>query len=429
MGGLKGFMIRGRYDVTKLVNKSGVNVVAVLLYPLGENFNNLEMPSYMGANGWDWTPPIPGRDMGITDKVYLSASENVTIVDPWIRTRELSNGNTSAKLSFTAGIKNHADVAQNVVVAGVINPGNIRFTGNIPLAAKEFKTFAPADFVMNNAKLWWPNGYGEPNLYSIKLTYDVGGKLSDSTSFKFGIRKYDYKNDKNGVFNLYINGTRIYVKGGNWGMSDFMLKVRVEDYDARIRFHKEMNMNMIRTWIGCVTDEEFYDYCDKYGIMVWEDYWLNNRFTFLNDEKMFLANVSEKLKRLRNRASIAVWCGANENVPFQDLNLQDSTLKYDGGDRLYQSSSSNQNNLTPNIKMQFGMPKQGGLSGSGPWNNENPSTYFTGLPRGTKKPGEAPEYVGYWGFRSEIGAVSFPNVESFKKFMPKEDWWPRNEMW
>ncbi|RZA00031.1 MAG: hypothetical protein EOP47_15185, partial [Sphingobacteriaceae bacterium] len=427
LGALKGFMQRGRYDVTKLVNKTGVNVVAILIYPMGDNFNNLEMPSYMGANGWDWTPKTPGKSIGISDKVYLSASEDVTILDPWIRTKELLSNNTSAKLAFTTGLKNHSDKAQSVVFTAIVSPGNFKISATIPLAAKEFKTIAPADMIMSNVKLWWPNGYGDPNLYNIKLVCSVNGKVSDSTSFKFGIRKYGYTNDKNGVLNIYINGKRVFVKGGNWGMSDFMLKVRGEDYDARVRFHKEMNMNMIRTWIGCVTDEEFYDYCDKYGIMIWDDFWLNNRFTFLNDEKMFLSNVPEKLKRFRNHAAIAVWCGANENVPFQDIQLQDSTLKYDGGDRLYQSSSSGQNIVSTNIKVQFGMKNQGGLSGSGPWNNLDPSAYYSsGVKRGnsTEK-----TYVGTWGFRSELGAASFPNVESFKKFMPADKLWPRNDVW
>ncbi|RYE04813.1 MAG: beta-mannosidase, partial [Sphingobacteriales bacterium] len=285
LGGLKGFLQRGRYDVTKLVNNSGTNVIAILIYPMSDSFNNFEMPSYMGANGWDWTPPIPGRNIGISDKVYLSASEDITIVDPWMRTKELQGNNTSAKMTFSTGVRNHADVARSVVISGTINPGNLKISTTIPLGPKEFKIISYNDFIMSNVKLWWPNGYGDPNLYTLKLACTVDGKVSDSTTVRFGVRKYDYKNDKNGVLNLYVNGKRIYIKGGNWGMSEFMLRVQGEDYEPRIRFHKEMNMNMIRTWIGCVTDNEFYEYCDQYGIMIWSDYWFNNMFTGVKDEK------------------------------------------------------------------------------------------------------------------------------------------------
>ncbi|MEO6150379.1 MAG: sugar-binding domain-containing protein, partial [Mucilaginibacter sp.] len=181
LGGLKGFLQRGHYDITKLVNPTGVNVVAVLIYPMGDNFNNNEMPSYMGANGWDWTPKTPGKSIGISDKVYLSASSDVTIVDPWIRTKELLANNTSAKMTFTTSLKNHADVARSVVVTGTINPGNITVSATVPLKAKQLLALNYGDFIMNSVKLWWPNGYGDPNLYTLKLVCKIGGEVSDST--------------------------------------------------------------------------------------------------------------------------------------------------------------------------------------------------------------------------------------------------------
>ena len=61
------------------------------------------------------------------------------------------------------------------------------------------------------------NGSGDQNLYHCNVSYAINGKLSDSTGFNFGVRKYDYKNDKNGVLNFYVNGKKIFVKGGCWG--------------------------------------------------------------------------------------------------------------------------------------------------------------------------------------------------------------------
>lgn len=64
------------------------------------------------------------------------------------------------------------------------------------------------------------------------------------------------------------------MKGANWGMSEYLLRCRGEEYDTKIRLHKEMNFNMIRNWLGSTTDDEFYQYCDRYGIMVWDDFGL-----------------------------------------------------------------------------------------------------------------------------------------------------------
>ncbi len=107
------------------------------------------------------------------------------------------------------------------------------------------------------------------------LSYSVNGKVSDSKQIKFGIRKYTY-DTIGSVLHISVNGERIFIKGGNWGMSEYLLRCRGDEYDLKMELHREMNYNMVRNWIGSVTDEEFYDACDKYGIMVWDDFWLNS---------------------------------------------------------------------------------------------------------------------------------------------------------
>ncbi len=106
--------------------------------------------------------------------------------------------------------------------------------------------------------MWWPNGYGQPNLYTCELTYMVNGKASDKQNITFGIREYGSEL-VDGVLHLKINGEPVYVKGGNWGMSEYMLRCRGEEYDLKLKLHNEMHFNMIRNWIGSVTDDEFYE--------------------------------------------------------------------------------------------------------------------------------------------------------------------------
>ncbi len=410
LGRLDGFMERGHFDITSLIRKSQDNVLAVLVHWPGLPIPNRASPTYISSDGWDWMPSVPGLLSGITDDVYLTSSGPVTLVDPWMRT-DLPNLD-EADVSLQTDVANHSNQAQTGVLNGVIEPGDIRFSQPVALAAGQTKTITLdknsfKQLAIRHPRLWWPNGYGEPNLYRCDLSFSVGGnQTSDSKSFKFGIKKYSY--DTNGdVFHLHINGKPIFVKGGNWGMSEYLLRCRNDEYDLKVKLHQEMNFNLIRNWIGSTTDEAFYEACDKYGIMVWDDFWLNSHPNLPEDVDTFRQNAIEKIKRLRNHPSIALWCGDNEGTPLPPLNdwLRADVQTYDGGDRWYQPRSN-----------------MGAMSGSGPWTNMEPAWYFTKYPRNYSN-------LPSWGMRSEIGTAVFTNFESFKKFMPRDKWWPRNEMW
>lgn len=409
LGLLDGFMHRGNFDISGLLKKGGKNVLAVLVYWPTRPIANHASPTYISSDGWDWMPPVPGLLQGITDDVYLTKSGDVTIIDPWVRTDVPSKdkGIVSLKLD----LKNNGSKEQNGTITCTINPGNIQFTRKVnlhpgQLVQQSFDTARTKELFINNPKLWWPNGYGEPNLYTMDISYAVDGKISDSRQIKFGIKKYTY-DTLGGVLHININGEPIYVKGGNWGMSEYLLRCRGEEYDLKLKLHRDMNYNMIRNWIGSTTDEEFYEACDKYGIMVWDDFWLNSHPNLPDDVMAFNLNAVEKIKRLRNHPSIAVWCGDNEGYPLPPLNgwLAEDVRTFDAGDRHYHPNSHSD-----------------ALTGSGPWRNFHPNWYFTKYPGGFGgDPG--------WGFRTEIGTAVFTNVESFKKFIPESSWWPRNEMW
>ena len=409
LGTLDGFMERGHFDVTDLIKPGAPNVLAVLVHWPGLPIPNRASPTYIPAASWDWMPYVPGLLSGITDDVYLTTSGALTLDDPWIRT--LVPNLQTGEISLQTGISNHSQTRVAGVLSGVITPGNVRFSQAVTLGAGQTQTLnlskaQLAQLAIRNPKLWWPNGYGAPNLYNCALQLSVNGAVSDFKNIRFGIKQYSY-NTKGDVFHLFINGQPIFMKGGNWGMSEYLLRARGDEYDLKAKLHRDMNFNMIRNWTGAVTDEEFYDACDKYGLMVWDDFWLNSNPNLPEDVAAFNANAIEKIKRLRNHPSIAVWCGDNEGVPQPPLNenLRDAVKTFDGGDRWYQPRSNG-----------------GALSGSGPWVNRDAAWYFTPYPTTWGD-------IQSWGMRTEIGTAVFVNFESFKKFMPPENWWPRNEMW
>lgn len=145
--------------------------------------------------------------------------------------------------------------------------------------------------------------------------------------------------------------------------------------------------------------------------MVWNDFWLYVAYNDVAQPEAFKANALDKVRRLRNHPSIAIWCGANETHPAPDLDnyLREMIAKEDNNDRMYKSCSN-----------------QDGLSGSGWWGNQPPRHHFE--TSGSNLAFNTPAYPygidhGY-GMRTEIGTATFPTFESIKEFIPEKDWWP-----
>lgn len=415
LGVLDGFMHRGRFNITDIADRNGDNTLVVVVDIPQQPLANQGSPNYLSSAGWDWMPYVPGLNSGITDKVWISDSGDATIVDPWIRTAKLTKSHDSAELAMQVGVKNSSKEKKRFTVKGTITPGDITFQKDVEVdpgytSTVDFDKRYYPQLAVRNPALWWPNGYGDPNLYSCHIEVLDGDKLSEEKDVTFGIRKYSYdKND--GVLHIKINDTPVFVKGGNWGMSEYMLRARgQDDYDTRIALHKEMNFNMIRNWLGSVTDEEFYDACDRNGIMVWDDFWINSNPNVPYDLNVFNNNVIEKIKRLRNHAGIAVWCGDNEAHPLQPIDdwMATGIAYFDGGDRMYQPRSNAE-----------------GLSGSGSWGAFDPRHYFTPYPNSYA----GSDGYGSWGFRTEIGTAVVPTYTSLLKFMPEDHLWPIDEMW
>jgi hypothetical protein len=434
IGTIKGIVERGLYDVTSLLNKTSANVILVLVIPPRNDpehnhpLANWESPTYISSGSWDWMPAVPGLNSGITDTVSITAKGPVCVLDPWIHASMPNK--SAADLTVNIHLNNTSPSAVSGTVKFTVNPGHITVTGpRLTLKANSSQTVNYdwtqfSQLHIKNPKLWWPNGYGgkadgTQNLYTCTVRFDVNGVTpSDVVTKTFGIRKITADTTSlNGPLRVYVNDVPVLLKGGNWGMSDYMLKSRGKDYDTRIRFHKEMNYNIIRNWTGEVTDEAFYNYCDKYGIMVWDDFWLNN-FAQIDSLDIFKSNAIEKVKKIRDHPSVIIWCGANEGVPGGNPNgplsniIKSAIKDNDGEDRLY-LARSNAGETNPNFSIHGGSRV---LSGSGLWSNTDPKTYFTDPHNGYLFSKDS------YGMRSELGTATFVNVESFKKFMPANYW-------
>jgi hypothetical protein len=336
VGRIEGGFMRGKFDVTPLIHPGVKNALAVRIeknatpaavkvatvQSTGPNGGLLgaDNPTYHASIGWDWIPTIRGRNTGIWADVYLTTSGPVSIENPLVTTTLPLPATTSADVAISATLSNH----DNAAVSGTLRVkfGAAAFETPVTIEAGAEKTVkldpstTPVLHLVN-PKLWWPNGYGDQNLYPVELSFVTANRqTSDVKSFNAGVREFTYSEDGNAL-RMWINGRRFIPRGGNWGFPESNLRYRAREYGAAVRYHKEMNFTMIRNWVGQTGDEAFYDACDTWGIVVWQDFWLANPADGPNpdDNDLFLRNAKDYLLKIRNHPSIGLYCGRNEGVP------------------------------------------------------------------------------------------------------------------
>ncbi|GHT47735.1 hypothetical protein FACS189440_09170 [Bacteroidia bacterium] len=349
IGNVDGGFMRGKFNITGLLT-TGKNVLAVEIvknahqgavkeptafsHDQNGGIPGADNPTFHATIGWDWIPTVRGRDIGIWNDVFLTHTGSVTLENPFVRTELPLPDTTSAKVLVEVTLVNHSDKEVSGKLKGSF--GEAEFEQAVTLASAETKVvnLDPAThpaLALQNPKLWWPVGYGEPYLYDVKLSFEANGKTSDATQFKSGVRQMTFSEDSyepSGPktpfgekepkrLSLYINGRRFIGFGGNWGFGESNLNYRGREYDIAVAYHADMNFTMIRNWVGQIGDEEFYEACDRHGVMVWQDFWLANPWDGPDPYyvDLFNDNAQDYIKRIRNHPSIGIYVGRNEGNP------------------------------------------------------------------------------------------------------------------
>lgn len=412
-GRIDGAFTRGVFDVSDLIQE-GLNSLAVkILSPahpgtikeqtaLSTDSNGgmlgADNPTFHASVGWDWIPTIRGREAGIWNDVYLTTTGSVRLSEPFVRSELNLPDTTKASIFVEAKLKNYSRKSVSGKLCGSL--GEHSFSQDVRLAPGEERIVEVPSFVIDNPKLWWPVGYGEPHLYDAELRFEQDGAISDFTRFKYGIRQMD-SDIVDGALMLYINGRRFIGRGGNWGFSESNLAYRGREYDIAVRYHADMNFTMIRNWVGQIGDEEFYEACDRHGVMIWQDFWLANPWDGPDpyNEAMFMDNAEDYVKRIRNHASIGLYCGRNEGMP---------TLTLDAGLRQLVSE------MHPGMKY-ISHSADSEVSGGGPYRALPVKSYFN--------------LSGANRFHSERGMPNVMNYESLVRTIPEDRLWPQNSLW
>lgn len=370
--------------------------------------------------GWDWGPRYV--TCGIWRPVYLEFVEYAKINDLQVYQTELNEKSATIQVDLSLHIAKNG--TYNIAIGGKYQT----------LFLSKGDTVIKDTIHINNPRYWWPNGWGEPNLYTVETSIRENDQVIAKKSTRIGLRTVELVQEDDSLgqsFYFKVNGKPIFAKGANYiPQSNFLPSVRKSQYDSLIHDVKAANMNMLRVWGGGIYEnDEFYDLCDENGILIWQDFMFAG--TMYPFDTAFLANVKKEatynVLRLRNHPSLAYWNGNNEiDVAWKqwgwqkkyNYSQQDSTELYNGYLVLFDT-------LLRNVVKEFDPGRS--------YNPTSPEKSFTTLR--TSKIGS----VHYWGvwhakqdfvkfrdyigrFMAEYGFQSFPSMETIRTFSDTIDW-------
>jgi Beta-galactosidase/beta-glucuronidase len=380
--------------------------------------------------GWDWGPRLVTS--GIWRPIYVVAWNDARIENVHYIQESVTARRANVKVRTEVIADNAGEAVLEISYDGLRRPisKKVNLTKGLNVIEQ--------DVVVNNPKLWWSNGLGEAHLYTFTTSVKLDGNTADSQCTDIGLRSIRVVRDKDEAghtFYFELNGVPVFSKGANYIPQDnFLPRVTAERYEQTILDAVNANMNMLRIWGGGIYEEKiFYDLCDKYGILVWQDFMFACSTYPMNPE--MLDNIKheaiDNIRRIRNHASIAIWCGNNENhtawfnwgwerkykalgvyeelrKDYKDLFhgvLEDAVADHDAT-RFYWPSSP-----------YGGEPDERAESGRPNW-NPNGDAHYWGVWHA--KDSIANFNIIRARYFSEYGFQSFPEYQSVLKYAPEE---------
>jgi beta-mannosidase len=397
LGDHEGMFIPVSYPVqTRLKDK---NSLVVKLHPA---LNWRHTVVFNNSYGWHYAkfPPL-----GIWQPVHIHGEPEVKIEHPFIATRD-AHGGTMDLVAEMSG----PDQGWEGELIGVIEPDN--FTGATHHFKKRIRASGSAHkehlrFDIPDPQLWWPVDMGAPNLYRLRLAFmPDGGGRADSQELTFGIRTVEKlpvagrKHSNVFDWTFVINGRPIFIKGAGWCTLDAMMDFSRERYERFIALAADQHVQMLRAWgSGMVETDDFYDLCNRYGVMVlqeWPAAWNSHE---IQPYDMMKETVRAGILRLRNHPSLVLYGAGNES----------------------------------SLPVGKAIDMMGRLAVE----LDDTRDFHRGQPDG----GSLHDYKFYWGrnhidstlqmksiFWGEFGAASYPDYESVMRFMPDDEksLWPVN---
>lgn len=284
------------------------------------NWDRLRIRKAAHTYGWDIMPRAMGS--GLWRSVELEVQEPNEITQLYFITEHTGyagadGGAGAARVSLFFTVRTDA-----------ANLGNAELRLHGTCGESSFDVMHPVLFCagrlyfdVEDPHLWWPCGYGDPNLYEVRAELIADGRVVASRETTLGIRTIDLDRTEatnargEGEFLFRVNGTPIMVKGSNWTPADAFHSRDPQRYPGLFELVRDLGCNMLRCWGGGVyEDEAFFDFCDRTGVLVWQDFAM--ACARYPQDEAFLSAVRVEAEavvaRIRRHPSLAVWCGDNE---------------------------------------------------------------------------------------------------------------------
>lgn len=399
-------------------------------YPAGNDHRKEKVSVYARKApyhfGWDWGIRIV--QMGIWRPVWLNLYNKAQIKDYFAHQKEVS--------AQKASIENHIEVEVTQSFNGFIEIKHqienkvVYHKQEVSFEKGKNTIIIPTE--IKNPKLWNPNGWGEAHLYQFSAKIYENETLITQKEHEIGLRDIQLIREKDAKGQSYyfqVNGKPIFAKGANYIPGEILTSKQDSLYYEQL-FDNILaaNMNMIRVWGGGIYENDyFYKLADKKGILVWQDFMF--ACTPYPHDTDFLNNVKEEaienVKRLRNYACVALWCGNNEveeAIKYWGLEKQVPQKAYEGFkvgyDKLFRE-------LLPEVVKNFDPEKD--------YVHSSPDVANWGRPE-TLSYGDS-HYWGVWygrepfeilnnrvsRFMSEFGFQAFPELKTIKTFANEQD--------
>lgn len=325
------------FDISDYIGKDDtiyiyVHIKPSFLYLLDQKYNqimSLQYSKYMScirkpahSLGWDIFPRTVSAGIWRDVLVYTDDGCSIKEFSYWVQ----SANEDEADISFQAILDMpYSEYKKDLRVMIKAECEENVFAAEINMT--HFKT-ACTSVTIKNPKLWWPYGYGKANVYKLEYELLADGEIKDCGSTTMGIRTVELKRTKtmledNHCFKFVINNIDIMCKGSNWVSLDAYHSRDRERTEQALELFTDTHCNIVRVWGGGVYEsEEFYDYCDRNGIMIWQDFMVACCFTSQEDEMLKnIRNEAEYIvKSLRNHPSLILWSGDNEVDEFCAFN-------------------------------------------------------------------------------------------------------------
>ncbi len=397
------------FDVTSAARPGETNALAIEVFP--------SLPQDLAITFVDWNPQPPDKNMGLWRDVWISATGPVAVRFPSVTTRLNLPTADLAQLTVRAELKNAESHAVEGVLKGRIE--NIEFSQPVRLNPNETRVvhFTPDQFPqlkVANPRLWWPVQTGPQNLYPLDLRFETGGKVSDSSSIRFGVREVTSEIDAKGHRLYRINGKNILIRGAGYTF-DMLLRSTPERQEAHLNYVRDMNLNAVRLE-GKLEDDHFLDLCDQYGILVLAgwcccDHWEQWGRWDEEDEIISAEALRDQLRRHARHPSVFAWLNGSDNPPTPKIEqMYLDIIKEVEWPNPYQSSATAKRSTVTGPT---------GLKMTGPYEYVAPSYWLTDT-----------KFGGAHGFNTETspGPAPLP-IESLRLMLPEERLWPINSWW